>query len=878
MKAVLTFALSLFILSTGFSGAFAQKKRADKRFEKMDYTPAAKLYNRVLEKAPTDIDAIERLAYCYRMTSKSLQAEYWYKRAIKAGPTDVKVFFYFAEALMNNEKWEEAKPWLEKYLVDRSWDKVAVARLGSIENLDKFTMDSSRYEILPVNINTEESEFSPVVYRNSIVFSSTRRPSKNIFNRTGSSFLDLYEVQYTGKPELGEPQTLAGFANSKYHDGVTTFSPEGNVMYFTRNSYNKGKLSKDENGLVRLKTYRAELVRNKWKKITEFAYNDANYSVGHPCLSTDGEIMYFVSDMSGGAGGTDLYYVTKEDSGWSAPVNLGENINTQGNEMFPWISPSGVLYFASNGHEGMGGLDIFQVTSMGTQFEKVENMGYPINSSLDDFGLVIDEASGLGFFSSDRTGGKGDDDIYSFRQKQVLEGIVIDEKTGDSIPNAKVEIYDMKGLMATIRADENGRFRTGVDRNRDFMMHANAENYKESQMPVSTVNFEPSVPIDVVVKLERDMTTPLYTLDGMIKNKAGEAMNGATVRIIASEVVVEADSTGNVKYNLAPDTDYEVRVEKPGYVDAVYGVTTKDMEPGDIPLEAILGQLKLDTALYDIFYDYDKSYLRSRSYKELDRVVDYMNRNPKVKLRLVSHADARGTAAYNKTLSKTRTLSAYEYMVREGIDKNRLEQVWVGESKPKNDCVDGVDCPEEKHQVNRSTEIQYAGEIDGGNEPDEPELQLPKEEKAEKTGKDAIKNRDGETTPSGKDAIKNREGVEESGKDAIKNRFEEDPETPEVIEMPMDSASRRMAPEETPTEETEVEEYPMEEVIEEAPVEEISEEAPVEETPEEIPAENEIEEVPVETVPAIIEEVPVEEVPVEEAPIEEAPLEDTDDN
>lgn len=881
MKAVSTFALSFLLLALFSTDLPAQKKRADKRFERMDYAPAAKLYNRVLEKTPTDVESMERLAYCYRMNNDSRNAEYWYNRAIKAGPGDPRVYFYYAEALMNNEKWEDAKPWLEKYLVDRSWDKVAINRLASVANKDKFMLDSARYEILPTNINTPEAEFSPVVYRNSLVFASTRKTTKNIFNWTGSSFMDLYEVQYNGKPELGEPTALQGFANSKYHDGVTTFSPEGNVMYFTRNDYHKGRLDKDENGLVRLKTYRAELVRGKWKRITEFDFNDANHSVGHPCLSADGNTMYFVSDMVGGAGGTDIYKVTKVDSGWTTPVNLGENINTQGNEMFPWVSPSGVLYFASNGHEGLGGLDIYQVTSMGSQFELVENMGYPVNTSRDDFGLVIDEESGLGFFSSDRPGGAGKDDIYSFRQKQVLEGIVIDEETGDSIPNAKIEIYDIKGLMTTLRTDDNGRFRTGVDRNRDLMMNASAENYQESRMPISSVNFEPSVPIDIVMKLERDLSSPMYTLDGQVRNQAGEMMDNATVRIIAQEVVTSTDANGEVKYSLAADTDYEIRVEKPGFVDAVYSVTTKDMPPGDVPMEAVLAKLSMDTALYDIFYDYDKSYLRSRSYKELDRVVSYLNRNPTVRLRLVSHADARGTRGYNNALSKERTFSAYEYLVREGISEDRLEQVWVGESKPKNDCIDGKDCPEEDHQANRLTEIQYAGEIEAVNETPDAEIELENVEELP-LGKETIKEREGQEETSGKDLIKEREGQEEvTGKDAIKER---DPETeksieaPEVIEMPMENERRAAPEEETP------EDAPAEEEVDaiELPLESAPEPTPVEEPKPDTPAEESSEEMaPVDAAPAdestetdtSLELVPVEEVPIEEAPVEEVPVE-----
>jgi hypothetical protein len=255
--------------------------------------------------------------------------------------------------------------------------------------------------------------------------------------------------------------------------------------------------------MVRLKTFQAQLVRNKWENIKEVSFNGEEYSVGHPCLSPDGNTFYFVSDMTGGEGGTDIWFSKKQGEDWSKPENMGPKINTPGNDMFPWISPTGVFYFASNGHPGLGGLDIFRVTSMGTEFEKVANLGYPVNSPQDDFSLAIDEKTGVGFFSSNRKGGKGDDDIYSFLQRQVLEGLVLDKVTGEPVNNAKIEIYGVKGLSTIVRTNEVGQFRYGLDRNSNYKLVASCDRYLETTEMISTVSFDPSVPVEALLRLDR---------------------------------------------------------------------------------------------------------------------------------------------------------------------------------------------------------------------------------------------------------------------------------------------------------------------------------------------------------------------------------------
>jgi outer membrane protein OmpA-like peptidoglycan-associated protein/tetratricopeptide (TPR) repeat protein len=817
MKKYLSVAL-ICMLAVATQTVQAQLGRANKRFDRREYAKAIPLFQRHLEKVPISEEGMEKLAHCYRLINDSRNAEYWYNRLIKAGNKDPQNTFYFAQMLINNEKWEDAAPLLEKYLQERDWDEVAQNMLKSAKGYKDFMEDSTMYIVKGTNINTAKSEFSPTIYRNSIVFASSRTPAKNIFNWTGDNFLDLYQAQYFGKAELGEPQILPGLANSKYHEGGSTFSPDGNVMYFTRNNYNQGKLTKGENGLVTLKTFQAELVRNKWDNITEVPFNSEEFSVGHPSLSPDGSTFYFVSDMTGGEGGTDIWMSKKQGETWSKPENMGPRINTPGNDMFPWVSPTGVFYFSSNGHPGLGGLDLFRVTSLGTEFEKVQNMGYPVNSPRDDFSLVIDEKSGVGFFSSNRKGGKGDDDIYSFVQRQVFEGHVVDASTGKSINNAKVEIYGIKGLQTVIRTDSVGHFRYGLDRNTDYKLVGSGDHYLETQQIVSTVSFDPTVPVETLIKLEKDKSDPIYNLKGKLEADSIVNLEGTKVRIIAKEVVVMVDENGNFEYHLAPETDYEVRVEKEGFMDKVMDITTKGMAPGDLNLNAMLMKLMPDTALYRIFYDYDDAFVRSDAYKELDKVLEFMKRNPTAKIRLVSHADPRGSESYNEQLSRQRTNNAFTYLMRHGIAKNRLEQVWLGERSPKNKCRDGVDCTEEEYQENRQTEIQFGGKVR--------DREMPKLEVVPMDPKEDLKVK---LEPTGKEKMK--EGAVSDPKASVKEGAVSDPKEEMKADVPAEQPkeeAKTAAPAEQPKEEAKTAapaEQPKEEAKTAAPAEQPKEEA-----------------------------------------------------
>lgn len=694
--------------------AMAQIKRADRKFDRLAYTPALKLYHKALKKDPTSWHATTRLADCYRLVNDAKNAEYWYGRVMKDPAKDPINIFYYGQSLMHNAKWEEAVPQFEKFLNLRPNDPLGMTMLESSRNYQSFMQDSSLYNVRITNINTGEADWGPAFHGNQLIFSSARREENILFGWTGKSFLDFYASDYTGRAELGEPVRLKGKVNSKLHEGGATFSKDGNVMFFSRNNIYRGKIGSSDEGIILLKTYRADWNGKRWTRIKGIPFNSDEHSVGHPALSPDGKLLFFVSDMEGGAGGTDIYVVNLDIEGgnWGKPVNLGPSVNTPGNEMFPWIDQNGTLYFASNGHKGLGGLDIFACYGYNTSEPRLENLGYPINSSRDDFDLIMDNRRGLGFFSSNRSNGEGDDDIYSFTRKQTFKGMVVDAATGEPIENARVELYDVSRMQGIGRTDAEGIMVQGLDVNRDYKVVVSKEGYTEKNQVISTKG----VPLEeeVILKVELEKAAgcdEIYVLDGVVKDFKGKLMPGTRVKLVTVEQILVADENGKIDADLFPDQEYVATVDDPVYKDKQYDVSTVGKDPKEpIPLEIILGSPDSTKPFYIIYYNFDKHDIRPDDARpELDKVVDYMTRKPKLKVLLTSHTDCRGSNAYNQNLSKNRAIEAFDYIVSHGISKDRLRYTWEGEKVLSNHCADGVTCTEGQHQRNRRTEFRFDG-------------------------------------------------------------------------------------------------------------------------------------------------------------------------
>jgi outer membrane protein OmpA-like peptidoglycan-associated protein len=493
-------------------------------------------------------------------------------------------------------------------------------------------------------------------------------------------------------------------------------------VYVTRNNYDNrkvmGKTGKSDDNIVKLKLYIAEVDGDDWKAEKEFKYNSDEYSIGHAALSADGKYLYFVSDMPGGFGGTDIYVCEQVGEDWLAPKNAGPSINTEGDEMFPWVAKDNTLYFASDGHGGLGGLDVFSVKGEPGAWGAVKNMGSPINSPQDDFGLIRDkDDNSLGYFTSDRIGGKGSDDIYMFRDNGiVLVGIVVDAKTDSPICKSVVDLRQGSDVKGRANTECDGKFEFSVIPEKVYKLKGCAEGYHCNEVGASTVGVKAGDTVFVKIPLDKEEDVKLEVL--VIDRQTREPIGGSAVvvkgRCDNTEQTGTSNAAGMSYYDAKIECDYPVSATAEGYLPGSTEVTTVGV-PANSTVKAIveLDKIKVfddQPILLDIYYDFDKWNIRvPESDKELQRLLDFMNVNPGTIVEIGSHTDARAPFEYNIRLSQRRAQSVVDWLLARGISKERIKAVGYGETKPVNKCTDNVPCSEEEHQLNRRTEFRVIG-------------------------------------------------------------------------------------------------------------------------------------------------------------------------
>lgn len=407
MKTILITIFSVLSIITSY-GQHSGYKKAEKYFNQFEYAAAAEAFEAIALKDPADVHVWERLAMCYDKLNNSQKAEVWLARLCNSQETPAYYYKSYAKVLASNGNYTASALWYKKYLLTVP-DKHATHTIDVYGNIGMLYEDSSFYSIALLPLNSPQSDFSPAFYENGLIFCSSRMPykSKATYRWDNSSFIDLYWVKDNETKSTAFEKPI----NSIMHEGPATFTPQYDTLYFTRNSstLNTKPASKDD--IIKLKIFYSIKKNGAWQKEQSLPINADNFSVGHPALSPDHKL-YFASDMPGGFGGTDIYYTRFVNGQCTPPVNLGPEINTPGNEMFPFLDLQGNLYFASNTHPGLGGLDIFYSKKEQNNFLAPQNIGSPINSSKDDFGLIIRDRDG--FFSSNRGSSSDDDNIYSF--------------------------------------------------------------------------------------------------------------------------------------------------------------------------------------------------------------------------------------------------------------------------------------------------------------------------------------------------------------------------------------------------------------------------------------------------------------------------------
>ncbi len=497
--------LYLLIFISTSSSSFGQRKSiADKYFNEYAYKKSAELYESMFNKGDDSYAVLSRLGDSYYYNSNFIASEKWYKELLNKyiSVVDSEYVFKYAQSLKSNGKTKESDKWILKIDVENKDD----SRVKSLkQNLDYF-VEYTKKEKIFININnlstnTKYSDFGGFVFNDDFYFASTKPDGvndKRLYKWNNQPHLNIYRAKenFNIKEKILdiEDQVKIESVSSRYHESSAVITSDGSTMYFTRTNLDGEKLKGGEDKTANLKIYKAEKAKGKWSNITELPFNNDNYSIGHPALSPDEKTLYFTSDMPNGFGLTDLYQVNiLEENVFSIPENLGKNINTEGREMFPFVGSDSTLYFASDGHLGLGALDVFETKKQGKTYMKPLNLGAPVNSSYDDFSFVINNKRNNGFFSSNRKKGKGDDDIYSFiiyNCKEDVSGLVSEVKTNKPIPNATVRLIDATGkVIAEKTTNKDGTyFFELVECEKNFTITASKNDYKNDKKETKTLD------------------------------------------------------------------------------------------------------------------------------------------------------------------------------------------------------------------------------------------------------------------------------------------------------------------------------------------------------------------------------------------------------
>ena len=514
-------------------------KTGDKMYDNLSYTKAVDNYEKALKKQPDNNELKLKLADSHRNLNNSEEAEMYYSEVKEAQGLSGQENVRYAQTLMKNNKYDQAGVVLAEYIKTNPDDRLANDLYASTQNVEELKEDTSAYKLTPVPLDFVVSMFGPSHYGKGIVFAAeteiTGAASTNPW--TGYSYLDLYYVEKDANGFWDVPTTFDETLNGRFHDGPASFNKEQDMVVYTRSAMRNAKKQlineKRENQFY---LYSSEKKEGKWSEPKELSFNDPNYSVGHPALSEDGKTLYFSSNMPGGYGGSDLYKSTYDGEKWSEPLNLGNTINTPGNEVFPSLARDGRLYFSSEGHETLGGLDVFVSESKGGIWTKPVNLAYPLNTSQDDFSILFDKGDTTGFVSSNRS---GEDMIYSFVQMSpifILEGIAALKSDKAAIEGVQITlINETDGDSARVTTGKDGKFKFNLLPNSKYTVKGEKEGYFNLTEEFETGNESLEKTIDFN-----------FEIDEIVESKSG---TGSGTPDDGSETAKKTYDVGEVFYD-----------------------------------------------------------------------------------------------------------------------------------------------------------------------------------------------------------------------------------------------------------------------------------------------------------------------------------------
>ncbi|WP_452219140.1 OmpA family protein [Lacinutrix undariae] len=546
-------------------------KKADKHFTRYEFVEAAEDYSKLVEKGDADAYVYGQLAESYYNIFNTVEAERWYAKALETSEQPEMIYKY-SQMLKANGKYEESNVQMAKFASMRPSDDRAVAFKANPDYLPEILEKGKKFNVQNLPFNTESSEFGGTLNDGKLYITSARNSSRKTYGWNEQPFLDIYTLTENEDGSYADAVLLSKEINTKYHEGIVSFSPDGETMYFSRESFYEKEYEKDsisQNRYSTLQLFKASKSGSEWDNVEGFAVNSKNYSVKNPSVSADGKTLYFASDMPNGFGGFDIYKASiNEDGSLGEATNLGQKVNTEGQEMFPFISSNNTLYFSSNGHLGLGGLDVFYSKLVDGKMGPVRNIGIPINSNADDFAFSIDEDTKDGFISSNREGGVGSDDIYGIKKIQPLCDVLVtatvtDAKTGAPLNAASVSLYDAQGNKVLSKVtNTDGTVEFIVECSNDTSYEASLDGYESNQVLLKGTDEEeaavsiPLTPIEDLIVADKVVLNPIYfdfDKSNVTAKAAFELDKLVQIMKKYPEMVINAtshtDSRGSASYN-----------------------------------------------------------------------------------------------------------------------------------------------------------------------------------------------------------------------------------------------------------------------------------------------------------------------------------------
>lgn len=694
---VLSFVLTL---SGNLFGQKLKIKQAENYFKTYRFAEAKLIYKELIEKDQilldeyTDVyrhaiiaaDKTHDYIFEYNQLAKlSLSKNYNFDDAFRYFQVSMFLGFY-----------ENANTLLNSPVVVNSTDprKAILDKYNGTVQWSEFLKDTSHFQLAPTPFNSGKGEFASVYHPQGIVFSSGRSLAPFRSEMDNTAYLNMYLSGNDGTVQLLK------FLESSHHDASCYYDSLNGLWYYSKNlSVNKVK------PLTRTGIF---IYDEKTKKEIAFPYNSPDCFVSHPFLSDDGNTLWFSSDRQGGLGKADIWYSKKTAGSWSVPVNAGSVINTIENEMFPSVQGE-TIYFSSNGHLGIGGLDLFSATIKDGKAESLHHMEAKLNSSADDFALVVDKTGKAGLFSSNREGYI--DKVYSVKFIELnflFKAKLVSDRTGENMEVIPVIVRNKGVVIDTLYSDASGNFEFKGERESKYIFEITNNRFEPIEALYSTEGKTKSDTTFRTIKLNsKFVTVNTLVLDEVTKKPLPNSKVDITDASTGEVKHFVSDEQGMIKVELPRNKDFDVHASHKGYIDDQSTLSTKstDKEINDkINMTMFVKGTKIKVE--NVFYDYGKATLRPESKNELNRLVDFLKENPTIKVELGSHTDSRGSDAQNLQLSQKRAQACVDYLISQGIDRSLLIAKGYGETKLLNQCGNGVTCSEDEHQMNRRTEIK----------------------------------------------------------------------------------------------------------------------------------------------------------------------------